>query len=89
MPDKSERAKKGLDGEAAEPPYRPDYKGFDEELTRRAQATAGRAQEGAAARGEDANREYVDEGPGELARRTGRSPEELGESIERAARRRK
>ena len=52
-------------------PYTPDYKGFDEETTRNAQATARRAQEGAGAQGEDANAEYMDEGPAEYERRTG------------------
>ena len=52
-------------------PYKPAYKGFDEEKTRNAQRTAERAQEGAGARGEDANREYVDDGPAEYERRTG------------------
>ena len=51
-------------------PYEPEYKGFDEERTRRAQDTAARAKKGAAAKGEDANREYVDEGPAEYKRRT-------------------
>lgn len=48
----------------------PKDKGFDEEATRRAQATAKRAQESAGARGEDANEESVDEGPAEDLRRT-------------------
>lgn len=52
-------------------PYRPKYKGFDEETTRNAQATADRAKEGAGAKGEDANKEYVDDGPEEYERRTG------------------
>lgn len=52
-------------------PYKASYKGFDEETTRKAQATAERAQETAGAQGEDANREYVDEGPAEYERRTG------------------
>lgn len=52
------------------PPYRPKHKGFDEARTRRAQATADRAQESAGAKGEDANAEYIDEGPAEYERRT-------------------
>lgn len=52
-------------------PYSPEHKGFDETLTRNAQATAKRAQESAGAKGEDANAEYVDEGPAEYERRTG------------------
>lgn len=58
--------------EKKDKPYEPKYKGFDEEATIRAQATADRAQETAAAVGEDANREYVDDGPKEYERRTGR-----------------
>lgn len=54
-----------------EQPYQPKYKGFDEEATKRAHATVDRANESAGARGEDANREYVDDGPAEYERRTG------------------
>jgi hypothetical protein len=54
-------------------PYQPKYKGFDAERTRRAVETAERAKEGAGAQGEDANREYVDEGPREAAERMGAS----------------
>lgn len=52
-------------------PYVPKYKGFDEEATKRAHATVDRANEGAGAQGEDANREYVDDGPAEYERRMG------------------
>lgn len=72
-----------------EAPYEPRHKGFDVEATKRAQATAARAQEGAGAQGEDANGAYVDEGPEEAARRTGDSQERLGGAIEDAARRKK
>ena len=54
--------------------YVPKYKGFDEEATKRAHATVDRAQESAGARGEDANREYVDDGPAEYERRMGEEP---------------
>lgn len=70
-----------------DPPYRPRHKGFDEEATRRAQATAELARS-LASSGEPAGGAYVDEGPDEAARRTGRSREELGDAIERARRRR-
>ena len=53
-----------------EKPYVPKYKGFDEAATERAHKTAQRAQEGAGAKGEDANKEYVDDGPAEYDRRT-------------------
>ncbi|HEX2022074.1 MAG TPA: hypothetical protein VHH36_05130 [Candidatus Thermoplasmatota archaeon] len=56
---------------AKEKPYEPKHKGFDEEATRRAHATVDRARETQGAQGEDANREYVDEGPAEYERRTG------------------
>jgi hypothetical protein len=56
-------------------PYVPKYKGFDEERTKRAHATMERAQESAGARGEDANKEYVDEGPKEYKRRMGEKAE--------------
>ena len=70
-------------------PYQPKYKGFDEQRTRHAVATNERAQKGAGAKGEDANREYVDDGPTEAAERTGRSEEEVGDAVERAARKRR
>jgi hypothetical protein len=69
-------------------PYKPKYKGFDEEATRNAQATADRARELAGAKGEDANAEYVDKGPEEAARRTGRSPKEIADAVERARKKR-
>lgn len=56
-------------------PYVPRYKGFDEEAQKRAQATADRAQETEGAKGEDANKEYVDGGPEEYKRRTGKKLE--------------
>ena len=65
-------------------PYRPKYKGFDGEATRRAQATADRARDSAGAKGEDANKEYVDGGPEEAARRSGTTADEVGHSVERA-----
>lgn len=52
-----------------ERPYEPTYTGFDAAATERAQATWSRALESAGAVGEDANREYVDEGPAEAKRR--------------------
>lgn len=55
--------------EKEDEPYVPKYKGFDEERTKRAHKTAERAQETAGARGEDANKEYIDEGPKEYKRR--------------------
>lgn len=60
-----------------ERPYQPKYKGFDEEATKRAHATVDRAKESAGAQGEDANREYVDEGPAEYERRTGDAPPDV------------
>lgn len=69
-------------------PYVARYTGFDVPETRNAQTTADRARDGARAPGEDANREYVDDGPAEAARRTGRSAEDLGAAIDRARRRR-
>lgn len=66
-------------------PYQPKYKGFDAERTRRAVETVERAKEGAGAQGEDANREYVDEGPREAAERMGASSADVGASVERAA----
>lgn len=55
----------------ADKPYEPKHKGFDEETTKNAQATNARAQKTAGAKGEDANKEYVDDGPAEYERRTG------------------
>ena len=54
-----------------EKPYVPKYKGFDEGATKRAQETNERAQKTAGAKGEDANKEYVDDGPAEYRRRMG------------------
>lgn len=51
-------------------PYKPKYTGFDEEATKRAHATVERANASKGAKGEDANKEYVDEGPAEYERRT-------------------
>lgn len=76
-----------MDNEKGEAPYEPDYKGFDAKRTREAQATHDRSQEGASAKGEDANAAYMEEGPDEAARRTGRSKKDLGDSIENAAKR--
>lgn len=67
-------------------PYRPRYKGFDEEATRNAQATAD-ASRRTAAPGESVDSEYMASGPAEAAARTGRTSEEVGEAIERARRR--
>ena len=53
-------------------PYKPKYKGFDEEATKRAHKTVERAKESEGAKGEDANKEYVDDGPAEYERRTKR-----------------
>lgn len=77
------------DRKKADAPYEPEHKGFDVETTRRAQATADRAREGASARGMDANSEYVDEGPEEAARRTGDSAERIGGAIEEASKRKR
>lgn len=52
-----------------EGPYAPRYAGFDTEATDRAQRTAELSRRLAKAPGEDANREYVDEGPAEAERR--------------------
>ena len=60
-----------------EKPYVPRYKGFDEEATKRAHETVDRANETAGAQGEDANREYMDEGPAEYERRMGTAPPEV------------
>lgn len=88
MDEQASRAGKGKEGQASgEEPYVPEYKGFDEESTARAQQTAKRAQEGASAKGMDANNSYVDDGPDEAARRTGRSRQDLSDSIENAAKR--
>lgn len=69
-------------------PYRPRYKGFDEETTRNAQATAQRAQEGAAAKGEHVDAAYLDDGPEEAARRMGSDAKSVGDAIERARKKR-
>ncbi|HET6405804.1 MAG TPA: hypothetical protein VFH78_14265 [Candidatus Thermoplasmatota archaeon] len=58
-----------------EAPYKPKYKGFDEEATKRAVDTVERADETKGAKGEDANKEYMDEGRAEYKRRTGDSME--------------
>ena len=50
-------------------PYKPAYKGFDEEAQKRVQDTVDRAKETEGAKGEDANKEYVDDGPAEYQRR--------------------
>lgn len=55
---------------AKDKPYEPEYTGFDKEETERAQKTAERAKKTAGAKGEDANKEYVDDGPAEYKRRT-------------------
>lgn len=68
----------GTDG-----PYKPRHKGFDAAATRRAQRTAERAQETRGAKGEDANREYVDEGPDEYRRRTGAEPPDVDAAAKR------
>jgi hypothetical protein len=65
-------------------PYEPKHKGFDEETTRRAQATAERAQKVKAGHGEYADQEYVEAGPQEAARRQGESREDVESSVERA-----
>lgn len=60
------RAAVSPDGE----PYRPEYSGFNEEETRRANATADRSRETAAGpRGEYADETYVEQGPAEAQRR--------------------
>ena len=71
-----------------EKPYKPSYTGFDVDATRKAQATAERAQEGAAAKGEHVDAEYVDHGPREAAERMGVSEKDVGDSVERARKRR-
>jgi hypothetical protein len=70
-------------------PYKPTYKGFDEDRQKKAVETVERANEGAGAKGEDANREYVDDGPQEAAERTGRSTQDVGDAVERAARKKR
>ena len=65
--------------EKKEQPYQPDYEGFDVAATRRAQKTAQHARDHPAAKGEDANREYVEEGPEEYRRRTGDDPPDVKE----------
>lgn len=88
MDDQSLGSKKGTEGASKDDaPYEPEYKGFDEKTTRQAQATHERSQEGKTAQGMDANNTYVDDGPEEAARRTGRSAEDIGSSIEDAAKR--
>lgn len=70
-----------------EEPFRPKYRGFDEAATKRAQETAEHAQKTRAAPGEDANADYVDQGPTEAGKRTGRTREEVEDAVERAAKR--
>ena len=69
-------------------PYKPKYTGFDVDETRRAQETAERAQKTAGAQGEDANKEYVDDGPAEAARRSGSDAKSIGDAVERARKKR-
>lgn len=66
-------------------PYVPKYKGFDEEATKNAQATAERSREGARDAGAGEPNAYVEEGAKEAGERTGRSAKEVEESVERAA----
>lgn len=70
-------------------PYKPTYKGFDADRQKKAVETVERANEGAGAQGEDANREYVDDGPEEAAARMGSSRADVGAAVERAARKRR
>jgi hypothetical protein len=70
--------------EKKEKPYKPAYTGFDVDATRHAQATADRAREAPAAKGEHVDAEYVDEGPREAAERMGTSEKDVGEAVERA-----
>ena len=65
-------------------PVELEHPGFDVEATRRAQATAERAREVQAGKGEHADEAYVEEGPREAARRMGSSEESVKESVERA-----
>lgn len=65
-------------------PYRPSYKGFDEETTRRAQETSERSRKVQAGEGHYADETYVEEGPEEAARRTGETADEVGRSVSRA-----
>lgn len=73
------------DEEGQEAPYEPAYKGFDGERTKRAAATAERSRDAGSVKGDDYNREYVDSGPAEAARRRGESKEEVQEGVEHAA----
>lgn len=70
-------------------PYEPKYKGFDEAAAKRALDTVDAARKNPSAKGQDANAEYVDDGPEEAARRTGRTRADVEESVERANRQRK
>ena len=67
-------------------PYVPKHKGFDEDTTRRAQATADASRKGAAP-GESADADYMEKGPDEAAERTGRTRAEVEDAVERARRR--
>lgn len=67
-------------------PYKPKYKGFDEEATRRAQATADRARESAGAKGEWADAAWAEEGPREAAERMGTDEADVGRAVEGARR---
>lgn len=60
-----------------EAPYKPAYKGFDEDLTRRSQETADRAQEVQAGKGEYVDAAYLEEGAEEYRRRTGDEPPDI------------
>lgn len=68
-------------------PYKPRYKGFDADATRKAQETADLSRR-LAAPGDAVDHDYLERGPDEAAARTGRSREDLGKAIERARRRR-
>lgn len=72
------------DDQNQEAPYEPKYKGFDAERTKRAAATAERSREAGSVKGDDYNREYVDDGPAEAARRRGESKEEAEARVEDA-----
>lgn len=65
-------------------PYRPAYKGFDEEATKRAQETAERSQKVQAGKGHYADETYVEEGSEEAGRRRGESASEVEDSVTRA-----
>lgn len=67
-------------------PYEPKYKGFDEAATKRAHDTVDRANETAGAQGEDANKEYVDDGPAEYERRMGEAAPGIEEDVPPEAR---